>query len=91
MNLRDLRIPLLLSVTVGIGYALCTAVFAAFPGMAANFMTALFHGMDFRLLQVADVFSVGSFAYALAILVAWTFMLGWIYTVLSAAFGPRRL
>lgn len=68
-----------LAITVGIGYALCTIVFWFFPEAAANFMNALFHGLDFRPLAVAGAFTLTSFAYGLAVLVIWAFFLGAIF------------
>ena len=40
-----------LAVTVGVGYTACALLFWAWPEAAANFMNALFHGLDFRKLQ----------------------------------------
>ena len=69
-----------LSLTVGVGYVLCTLVFWIWPEMAANFMNALFHGLDFRKLQGGPAqFSFGSFLYALVAMMAWAFGLGAIY------------
>ena len=68
------------AATVAIGYALCTAVFAIWPDSAANFMTALFHGLDFRKLQSGSaLFSFGSFGYAVAVLAIWAFVLGSLF------------
>ena len=61
---KPLKLGGTLAVTVAVGYALCTVVFAIFPNSAANFMTALFHGMDFRVLksrQLAAGVSIASF------------------------------
>lgn len=69
-----------LSLTVGVGYALCTLVFWIWPEAAAGFMNALFHGLDFRKLQGGSaLFSFGSFVYALVAMMAWSFGLGAIY------------
>lgn len=69
-----------LSLTVGVGYALCTLVFWIWPEAAANFMNALFHGLDFRKLQGGTaLFSFGTFLYALVVMMAWAFGLGAIY------------
>ena len=68
------------ATTVGIGYALCTVVFWLWPEAAANFMNALFHGLDFRKLQSGPaLFSFGSFLYALVVMLAWAFGLGVIF------------
>ena len=75
-----LRTGVAFATTVGIGYALCTAVFWLWPEAAANFMNALFHGLDFRKLQSGQaLFSFGSFFYALVVMVAWAFGLGAIF------------
>lgn len=76
---NSLKLGGALAITVGIGYALCTIVFWLFPEAAANFMNALFHGLDFRPLAVAGAFTFASFAYGLAVLVIWAFFLGSIF------------
>ena len=78
------RFGFAVAATVAIGYGLCTAVFAAWPDSAANFMTALFHGLDFRKLQSGDsLFSFGSFGYAVIVLAAWAFVLGALFAWIS--------
>ena len=82
---RSWKFGAVFAATVGIGYALCTLVFWLAPDSAANFMNALFHGLDFRKLASGpELFTFGSFAYGLAILVAWAFMLGTLFGLLSA-------
>jgi uncharacterized protein DUF5676 len=82
---HPLRFGAALALTVGIGYAACSLVFALFPEAAANFMNALFHGLDFRKLQVTQpLFTFGGFAYALVVLVAWTFALGALFGLINA-------
>lgn len=76
------------AVTVAVGYAACTAIFWIWPDAAVNFMNALFHGLDFRRLQAGpQLFSFGSFLYALMVTAAWAFILGtlfgWIFDRLS--------
>ena len=85
-----MRIGIALALTVGIGYAACTLVFWLWPESAANFMNALFHGLDFRKLQRGPtLFDFGSFLYALVVLVIWAFVLGAIYGWLLGRFGGR--
>lgn len=72
-----------LAVTVGVAYALCTLIFWLWPEAAANFMNALFHGLDFRRLQNgSSLFSFGSFLYGELVLAGWAFafgaLFGWI-------------
>lgn len=84
MRTTPFRVGAALAITVGAGYALCTIVFAAFPDAAARFMTALFHGLDFGVLRNDAAFTVGSFLYALMILMGWSFGLGTLFTYLAA-------
>ena len=78
------------AITVVIGYTLCTLVFWAWPDASANFMNALFHGLDFRKLQTGGTpFSFGGFAYAVVILGAWAFMLGALFGWLAPRVGAR--
>lgn len=68
------------AITVGVGYAACAFIFWLFPDAASTFMNALFHGLDFRRLQVGTVpFSFGGFFYALVALVVWVFVLGTLF------------
>jgi hypothetical protein len=78
------------AITVAIGYALCTLVFWIWPEAAANFMNALFHGLDFRKLQSGStLFSFGSFVYALVVMAAWAFGLGAFFGWIFGRFGNR--
>ena len=78
------------ATTVGIGYALCTVVFWLWPEAAANFMNALFHGLDFRKLQSGQaLFSFGSFLYALVVMVAWAFGLGALFGWVQGRIGEE--
>lgn len=83
-----IRIGTAFAVTVMVGYALCTLVFWSWPEAAANFMNALFHGLDFRKLQAGPtLFTFGSFVYALVIMGAWAFGLVALFGWLSGRFG----
>ena len=76
------------AATVGIGYAACTLVFWLVPDAAANFMNALFHGLDFRKLQAGgSIFTLGSFLYAEIVLVGWAFGLGCLSAWLGRQFN----
>ena len=77
---NGLKTGLAFAATVGIGYTLCTLVFWAWPEAAANFMNALFHGLDFRKLQGGPgLFNFGSFVYALLVMFVWAFGLGTLF------------
>lgn len=87
---NPMRIGAALAVTVGVGYALCALTFWLWPEPAANFMNALFHGLDFRKLQSGPtLFNFGSFLYGLVVIVVWAFVLGTIYGWLLNRFGGR--
>jgi hypothetical protein len=76
------------ALTIGIGYAACTAVFWLWPEAAATFMNGLFHGLDFRKLQTGPVlFEFGAFLYALAVMVGWALLLGTIFGWLHDRIG----
>lgn len=80
-----------LAATVAAGYALCTVAFWIWPETAANFMNALFHGLDFRKLQSgAELFSFGSFFYALVVMAAWAFGLGTLFGWILGRLGDAR-
>lgn len=83
-----LRTGTALAATVSVGYVACALVFWIWPEAAADFMNALFHGLDFRKLQSGSaLFSFKSFFYALVISAAWSFFLGalfgWLWTWLG--------
>lgn len=88
---NPVRMGSALAVTVAIGYTACALVFWLWPEASANYMNALFHGLDFRKLQSGlELFSFGSFLYALAVLVVWAFLLGAIFGVMQDWFGGRH-
>jgi hypothetical protein len=80
---NPIRIGSALALTVGIGYSLCTIVFWLFPEAAANFMNALFHGLDFRALKSAGSFTFTSFVYGIVMLVFWAFFMGTVFGWIS--------
>lgn len=87
-NISPIRFGAALAVTVGIGYTACAFLLWLLPEASANFMNALFHGLDFRKLQSGStMFSFRSYFYAAAVLVAWTFGLGVILAWMLNRFG----
>lgn len=76
------RSGIALAVTAAIAYAICALIFATFPDASANFMNALFHGLDFRKLQPAPGgFSLAGFGGAIAVMAAWGFVVGALFAV----------
>ena len=85
-----LRTAWVFAATVALAYSACAAVFAIWPGAAASFMNALFHGLDFGRLQTASTaFSFGGFLTALAGLTAWAFLFGAVFAWLSRVCARR--
>ena len=84
-----------LAATAALGYALCTLVFLLWPETAANFMNALFHGLEFRKLQNGPaLFDFSRFFYVLVVLSIGSFwfgaLFGWLFERLGrAAQAPR--
>ena len=81
-----------LAVTVGVGYTACALLFWAWPEAAANFMNALFHGLDFRKLQSGpSLFGFASFFYTLVIAMVWALVLGVVFGWVLGLVGGRRV
>jgi hypothetical protein len=87
------RTGMTLALTVLAGYTVCTVLFLLLPGPAMAFVVALFHGLDFRVLPYEASWSTTSFLYAAAVLGAWAFGTGALFSWLQAAFdgGSRRV
>ena len=85
-----LRAGAALALTAALGYTACTLVFLLWPETAANFVSALFHGLEFRKLQNgAALFEFRGFFYVLVVLTVWAFWLGalfgWLFERLGGA------
>lgn len=89
-SLNPLKFGAVLSLTVGIGYTLCTIFWMIFTGPAIDFLNTLFHGLDFRKLQMAAAFSLTGFAYVLAILMVWAYLIGAIFAAVWNALRPEQ-
>lgn len=74
--MKPLQTGLTLSITVSVFYSACTVVEVLWPVQFMSFMNALFHGLDFRLLQTTAAFSWPNFLYALCIMALWAFAAG---------------
>lgn len=89
-RLNPWKFGVVLSLTVGIGYALCTIVWVSFTGPAIDFLNTLFHGLDFRKLQMAAAFSFSGFAYVLVIMMVWAYVIGAIFSAVWNALRPEQ-
>ncbi|GAB3466127.1 hypothetical protein GCM10027321_31970 [Massilia terrae] len=85
MKMKPLQNGVALSVTVAVFYSLCTLVEVLWPAQFLGFMNALFHGMNFRLLQASELHPWRQFVYALAVMMLWSFAIGACYTLVHDA------
>jgi hypothetical protein len=85
--MKPLQTGLALSTTVAIFYSLCTLVEVMLPEQFMGFMNALFHGLDFRILQSAEPYRWQAYFYALVVLALWGFAIGaffaWLHDAIS--------
>ena len=86
--MTSLRTGAALAVTVGVFYTLCTLVWIFAPGPFLDFMSMLFHGMDFSGMAKPQPFAVSGFLAALLILTVWSLLAGiffaWFSRLLAA-------
>lgn len=82
------RVGFTVAITVGLFYTACTGLWVVFHEQALDFLNALFHGLDFRRIEVsASEYRVGTFVTPLIVLVVWGFLMGtfgsWLYQYLG--------
>lgn len=78
------------ALTVMAGYAVCTGIWLLFTEPSMTFVNALFHGLDFRRLYVGGAFAVGGWAFALAVLSIWAFLIGALFALVCNKFPVER-
>ena len=79
-RLRPLSVGIALAVTAALMYTLCATLWLLWPEAALDFLNALFHGLDFRKLQLAQKeISLATFGLPLLVLTAWAFIAGTLY------------
>ena len=88
-KLNPWKFGAVIALTVGINYTLCAIAWLSFPGLAIDLLNALFHGLDFRKLQVTGAFSASGFTYALITLMAFTYVLGAVYALVRNGLKPE--
>ena len=71
--MKPLQTDTALAATVAVFYKPCTLVEDLWPAQFMGFMNALFHGIDFRPLQAAELHPWRAYLYALAVMVIWSF------------------
>ena len=72
-----------LAVTIAVAYTVCALLFALAPDRGIDFMNAISHGLEFRKLGTPAPFTFLMFAYPLAVLTIWGFLVGALYAWLS--------
>lgn len=80
--MKPLQTGLTLSITVALFYSLCALVEVLWPAQFMGFMNALFHGMDFRVLQADAPYPWRDYLYALVIMALWAFAMGAVFASL---------
>lgn len=78
-----------LALTLAISYTVCTMAYAMWPKQGVDFLNALFHGLDFRMLVVATPFTFSGFLYPLLVLTGWGFAVGALFAWLHRILGGR--
>ncbi len=74
-------VSLSLASLSGIGYALCTILFAIAPQAALGFFKNLFHGVD--ITQIAETtITLGSTASGFAEIIVLSLAAGWLFAVI---------
>ena len=81
-NLNAWRFGAVFALTVVISYTVCTLAWIAYTEQAISFLNALFHGLDFRKLQVGGAFSATAWLFATAVLAVWAFLTGALFATL---------
>lgn len=71
-----------LALTVAIMYSVCTGAWVIWHEGALDLLNALFHGPDFRKIQVTEAaFTFSMFIFPLLVMTAWGFVTGSLYAV----------
>ena len=71
-----------ISLTVVIGYVLCTLFWFAFTESSLDFLNTLFHGMDFRRIYARTEFTLGGYLGVLVVFVVWGYVMGAVFATL---------
>ncbi|CAH0444081.1 DUF5676 family membrane protein [Ralstonia pseudosolanacearum] len=85
--MKPVKTGVTFAITVMLFYALCAIVWFALPKPFMQFMTALFHGIDFGSLQSGKATIAGTVC-ADAILGIWAFFAATFFAWLNARFSP---
>ena len=82
-KLRPLALGMAFALTIAIMYTVCAMAWVIWQESALDLLNALFHGLDFRRLQIAGSrFSFGTFVYPLVVMSTWGFATGTLLGVI---------
>ena len=82
-RLRPLLVGSTRALTIAIMYTVCAAAWAIWHEAALDLLNALFHGLDFRRIQLPpQAYSSGMFFLPLAVMTGWGFVTGALYAML---------
>lgn len=70
------------SLTAAIAYVLCTLFWFAFTESSLDFLSTLFHGMDFRKIYADTSFALANYLGVLVVFLVWGYVMGAIYATL---------
>ena len=88
-RVRPLALGLAFALTIAVMYTVCAMAWVIWPEPALDLLNALFHGLDFRRLQLpSSHFSFGAFVYPLIVMSMWGFAIG---TLLGAICNKVRV
>jgi hypothetical protein len=80
------------AATIAVMYTVCAMAWMIWQEPALDFLNALFHGLDFRRLQIPqNRFSFATFFYALFVLSTWGFVTGTLFGTIVNRFQGRLL
>lgn len=82
------KTALVLAETAGIMYALCAAVVALWPASALTMLGWIAHLGNVQQLERA--MTLNGFVYGLAIIVAYFYVAGWVFAVLTNKAAKRK-
>lgn len=88
--MKPLQTGTALAATVAVFYSLCALIEVLLPTQFMAFMNALFHGMDFRLLQASQPHPWSDFFYAVITLAIWAFAFGAFFAAVHNALERVR-
>lgn len=91
-RLSPFALGLAFAFTIAIMYTICAMAWMIWREPALDFLNALFHGLDFRKLQIPQSrFSFATFVYPLLVMSAWGFVTGTLFGTIVNRFKGRLI